>query len=160
MLPAVDPARLDAPALELLGHEAVQGPVREQAHDPLDNPFLDLIGVRQRVWREGYAEFELPVRAALLNRQGLLQGGVLSTLLDVACGYAGLHSAPGRPLRHGHSVTLNVHYVNKCRSGVVIARGHLEHAGGRLFFSRAEAWLDGSLLLATAQGTYKCSARG
>ncbi|QIM53413.1 PaaI family thioesterase [Hydrogenophaga crocea] len=125
----------------------------------VDNPFLELIGVRQTQWCEGYAEFELPVQPCLLNRQGVLQGGVLSTLLDVACGYAGLYSPPGHEPLHGHTVSLTVNFINKGASGVVVAKGFLVQRARTLFFARGEAWLDGTLLLASAQGSFKLTGR-
>lgn len=120
-----------------------------------DNPFLSLLGARAGPWREGYCEFLLPVRPELLNRQGFLQGGVLSTLLDVACGYSGLYSpAPAEP-RHGHTVSLSVNFLHKGCGGEVVAKGWLLERGRTMFFSRGEAWLDGKVLLATAQACFK-----
>ena len=58
----------------------------------LDNPFLETLGIQRSAWREGFAEFQLRVQPALLNRQQILQGGVIATMLDAACGYAGLYS--------------------------------------------------------------------
>jgi acyl-coenzyme A thioesterase PaaI-like protein len=66
--------------------------------DVLENPFLASLGMTRSDWREGYAEFRLDLQPELLNRQRVLQGGVVATLLDAACGYAGLYSAdPQRP---------------------------------------------------------------
>ena len=125
----------------------------------LDNPFLELIGARLAEWHEGHSEFHLPIRAELLNRQGVLQGGVLSTLLDVACGYAGLYSPPTHEPTHGHTVSLTVNFINKASSGVVITKGFLVQRTRTLFFARGEAWLDGTLLLASAQGSFKLTGR-
>ena len=121
----------------------------------VDNPFLELLGARRRAWTEGFSEFELPVRAALLNRQGVLQGGVLSTLLDVACGYAGLYSPPLQAALHGHTVSLAVNFLETGSRGTVVARGYLQQRRRSLFFARGEVWLDGAVLLATAQGSFK-----
>ncbi len=133
--------------------------VVDEAQAPIENPFLELIGARLVDWRDGYCEFHLPVTPALLNRQAVIQGGVLSTLLDVACGYAGLYSAPSHAPRHGHTVSLSINFVNKGSSGLVITKGFLIQRGRTLFFSRSEAWLDGAVLLATAQGSFKHTDR-
>ncbi|MBL0918580.1 MAG: PaaI family thioesterase [Hydrogenophaga sp.] len=124
----------------------------------LDNPFLELIGARLADWRDGYSEFHLPVRAELLNRQGVLQGGVLSTLLDVACGYAGLYTPPSHEPSHGHTVSLTVNFINKGSHGLVVTKGFLVQRARTLFFARSEAWIDGTVLLATAQGSFKLTA--
>ncbi len=124
----------------------------------LDNPFLELIGARLAEWRDGYSEFHLPIRAELLNRQGVLQGGVLSTMLDVACGYAGLYTPPSHEPSHGHTVSLTVNFINKGSQGMVVTKGFLVQRARTLFFARSEAWIDGTLLLATAQGSFKLTA--
>lgn len=56
----------------------------------LDNPFLEMLDVRLIAWRDGYAEMVMPVDARKLNRQGVVQGGAVATLLDAASGYAGI----------------------------------------------------------------------
>jgi uncharacterized protein (TIGR00369 family) len=125
------------------------------APGPFENPFLALLGATRGTWREDYCEFLLPVRPQLLNRQGVLQGGVLSTLLDVACGYSGLYSAPGAPALHGHTMSLSVNFLSKGCGGEVVAKGWLLERGRSVFFARGEAWLDGKQLLATAQACFK-----
>lgn len=129
--------------------------LEDGVHASFDNPFLDLIGAKRMEWCEGYSEFHLPIRGELLNRQGVLQGGVLSTLLDVACGYAGLYSQPAHVPLHGHTVSLTINFVNKGATGMVVTKGFLVQRGRTLFFARGEAWLNGTLLLATAQGSFK-----
>lgn len=124
----------------------------------VDNPFLTLIGARRGEWREGYCEFHLDVTPQLLNRQGVLQGGVLATLLDVACGYAGLHAGEATPV-HGHTVSLTTSFMSSGSRGHLAARGFLVQRTRTLFFARGEAWLDGKSLLATAQGCFKLAAR-
>lgn len=124
-----------------------------------ENPFLALLGARRGAWREGYCEFHLPVRPELLNRQGVLQGGVLSTLLDVASGYSGLYSASPDEILHGHTVSLTINFLHKGTIGHVVAKGFLVERQRSLFFARAEAWLDGTVLLATAQGIFKLARR-
>ena len=47
----------------------------------VDSPFLESLGARLTVWRAGYAEFSMPIHAGNLNRQGVLQGGAIATLL-------------------------------------------------------------------------------
>ena len=95
------------------------------AHDALvpepENPFLDLLGARRTEWRDGYAQFELRMHAALLNRQGVLQGGLIATLLDAACGYAGLYvAAPAEP-QHGLTLSLTCSFLDRGRGERIVA---------------------------------------
>lgn len=123
--------------------------------DVSDNPFLKTLGITRTAWREGYAEFQVPVQPALLNRQQMLQGGVIATLLDAACGYCGLYSAdPERPV-HGLTLSLTLNFLDKGLGDRVIAKGFLERKGKTVFFARGEAWLDDRVLIATAQGTFR-----
>lgn len=125
------------------------------ADHPLDNPFLETLGVRLTQWRDGYAELRMPIDASKLNRQGILQGGAIATLMDAAAGYAGIYAPPTEPQRHGFTLSLTTNYLDKGLGEFVTAKGFLERAGRTIFFSRAEAWVDDRVLIASAQGTFK-----
>jgi len=123
--------------------------------DVLENPFLAGLGMTRTGWREGYAEFRLHIQPGLLNRQRVLQGGVVATLLDAACGYAGLYSAdPQRPI-HGVTLSLTLNFLDKGVGETLIGKGFVERKGRSIFFARGEAWIDSKTLIATAQGTFK-----
>ncbi|WP_407670988.1 PaaI family thioesterase [Paraburkholderia sartisoli] len=121
----------------------------------MDNPFLDTLGVSRTAWREGYAEFQVRVQPALLNRRRVLQGGVIATLLDAACGYSGLFSADPERVIHGVTLSLTLNFLDKGLGDAVIAKGFLERRGKSIYFARGEAWVDSGILIATAQGTFK-----
>lgn len=121
----------------------------------LDNPFLRTLGVTQTAWREGYAEFHVKVQRALLNRQAVLQGGVIATLLDAACGYAGLYASEPDRFVHGLTLSLTLNFLEKGLGDTVVAKGFLQRKGKSIYFARGEAWMDDSVLIATAQGTFK-----
>ena len=97
----------------------------------------------------------MPIEARHLNRQGMLHGGLIATLLDAACGYAGLHSAEGEEEVHGVTVMLNIAYLKAARSGRVIARGRVSRSGRSLYFAEASLVDEEGEVLATAQGTFK-----
>jgi uncharacterized protein (TIGR00369 family) len=126
---------------------------------PIDNPFLESLGVRLTQWRSGYAELRMSIDASKLNRQGVLQGGAIATLLDAASGYAGLFAEPGEPARHGFTLSLTTNYLDTGLGEWVTARGFLERQGRSIFFSRGEAWVDDKILIASAQGTFKYSKK-
>jgi uncharacterized protein (TIGR00369 family) len=123
----------------------------------IDNPFLESLGVRLTQWREGYAELSMSIEASKLNRQGVLQGGAIATLLDAAAGYAGLYVPPGQPALHAFTLSLTTNYLDKGLGERVTAKGFLERQGRSIFFSRGEAWVDDRILIASAQGTFKYS---
>ncbi len=124
----------------------------------LDNPFLESLDVRISAWRTGYIELIMPINASKLNRQGVLQGGAVATLLDAAAGYAGIFSEPDQPALHAFTLSLTTNFLDKGVGQQVMAKGILDRKGKSIYFARAEAWVDETLLIATAQGTFKYSA--
>ena len=97
----------------------------------------------------------MPIDATKLNRQRVLQGGAIATLLDAAAGYTGIFSMPGEAERHAFTLSLTTNFLDKGQGHHVEAIGTLERKGRSIFFARAEAWVDDTLLVATAQGTFK-----
>lgn len=125
----------------------------------LSNPFLQSLGVELVHWSAGEAEFHMPIEARHLNRQGMLHGGLIATLLDAACGYAGLHAGEGEEEVHGVTVMLNIAYLKAARAGTVVARGKVSRSGRSLYFAEAALVDDDGEVLATAQGTFKQGGR-
>jgi uncharacterized protein (TIGR00369 family) len=125
----------------------------------LSNPFLQSQGVELVHWVPGEAEFHMPIQARHLNRQGMLHGGLVATLLDAACGYAGLHVGEGEEEVHGVTVMLNIAYLSAAREGSVVARGRVSRSGRSLYFAEASLMSTEGVLLATAQGTFKQGGR-
>lgn len=122
----------------------------------LNNPFLERLGVRLNAWREGYVELCLLPTEAHSNRIGIVQGGVIASLLDTACGYAGLFSEPGAEPQHAITITLTISYVapaGLCEPLTVA--GQVTGQGRSIYFSSAEARTVSGTLVASAQGAFK-----
>jgi uncharacterized protein (TIGR00369 family) len=125
------------------------------APDGNDNPLLDDLGIRLVDVGAGRASFEIDIQPRHLNRQGNLQGGVAATLLDAACGYAGLAGAEGAGLGNAVTMTLAISYIAKVRAGRLVARGHVTKMGRSVYFSQGELVGASGDLIATAQGAFK-----
>lgn len=121
----------------------------------LRNPFLQGLGVELVDWTPGEAEFHLAIEPRHLNRQGMLHGGLIATLMDAACGYAGLHSDEGEEEVHGVTVMLNIAYLQPARSGTVVVTGRVIRQGRSLYFAEATLYSEAGEVLATAQGSFK-----
>ncbi|WP_458098208.1 PaaI family thioesterase [Roseomonas sp. WA12] len=119
-----------------------------------ENPLLAFLGIGQQAWETGQATFGLTVGPQHLNRQGKLQGGVLATLLDVACGYAGLWRPLGEPPIQAVTVMLAVSYLATVQTGRVTATGRVTRSGRRIYFASGEVIEEDGTLLATAQGSF------
>ncbi|CAG2134621.1 hypothetical protein D3C87_932320 [compost metagenome] len=126
----------------------------------LDNPLLEFLGVQLERVGPGACTFALDIEPRHLNRQGSLQGGVSATLLDAACGYAGLHQEEGThgsALGNAVTLMLTISYLGKVSTGRVRAVATVTHAGRSIYFSSAELLTAAGERIATAQGTFKRS---
>ncbi|WP_439686267.1 PaaI family thioesterase [Cupriavidus oxalaticus] len=132
-------------------------PVDPAVLPPTDNPLLDYLGIRLASVGDGRCTFVLDIEPRHLNRQGSVQGGVIATLLDAACGYAGLPTGPDGALGHAVTVMLAISYLSKASAGRLRATATVSRAGKSLYFASAELATDAGVLVATAQGTFKRS---
>lgn len=122
---------------------------------PIENPFLEWLGVTLTDWSPGYAEMHLPMKQELGNRSNRVHGGVICTLLDSVCGYCGIYTPPGQPQPRGLTLSLTTQFMSSGEGGIMIAKGYIERKGRSIYFSRGEVWLDDTQLLATAVGSFK-----
>ncbi|MEF7613909.1 PaaI family thioesterase [Aquincola sp. MAHUQ-54] len=121
------------------------------------NAFLEHLGTRLVAWETGFCRLELDIEPRHLNRQSSLQGGVTATLLDAACGYAGLITdADGQPV-NALTLMLSISYHARAQEGLLIAEGRVTGGGRRIYFASAELRTADGRLVATAQGTFKRS---
>lgn len=121
---------------------------------PLDNPLLESLGIALAHVGAGTCTFELDIEPRHLNRQRTLQGGVSATLLDAACGYAGLQQGDGE-LGNAVTLMLAISYLGKVSTGRVRATATVTRAGRGIYFSSAELVTEDGDCIATAQGTFK-----
>ncbi|WP_235971753.1 PaaI family thioesterase [Azohydromonas caseinilytica] len=120
-----------------------------------DNPLLQHLGIELAEVAAGRAVFRIDLDRRHLNRQGSLQGGVAATLLDAACGYAGLVGADGQLQGNAVTVMLNVAYLRKVSRGRLRATGTVTRAGRSMYFATGELATESGELIATAQGAFK-----
>lgn len=125
------------------------------ASDNPGNPLLEHLGIELIEVESGRAVFAMTISPKHLNRQGSLQGGVSATLLDAACGYAGLATGNGETLGNAVTVMLNISYLRRVDSGRIRAIGTVTRMGRSVYFSAAELLTEDGQLIATAQGVFK-----
>ncbi len=121
----------------------------------LDNPLLEHLGVRLLAWEPGACTLELALEPRHLNRQASLQGGVTATLLDAACGYAGLQQAQAGDIVNAVTLSLSINYLARAAEGTVRATARVTGGGRRVYFASGELHDAQARLLATAQGAFK-----
>jgi uncharacterized protein (TIGR00369 family) len=125
------------------------------AQTDLPSGFRQLVGYRMIEWRDGEAAVTLTIGPRHLNRAGALHGGVISTLIDAAGGYAGTYCAEPGHVRRCVTVSLTTQYLAQTKSGVLTARARVRGGGKRLFMVSAEVHDEAGTLLATGEGIYR-----
>ncbi|MHA7682963.1 PaaI family thioesterase [Cupriavidus sp. PET2-C1] len=120
----------------------------------LENPFLESLNLTIVEWQPDLVRMSLMPQAAHLNNTGVVQGGILATLLDAAGGYAGLFPEHGTR-RAATTISLNVNYVSSARVEPLLVVGRRVGGGRRVFFSNAEVTDSQGRLIATAQAAFR-----
>ena len=121
----------------------------------LHNPFLTHLGVQFVDWRQGCAVFEMRFGDIHTNPAGRLHGGVMATLLDVACGYAGLFNQDPKVTMRALTLGLTLNFVRSAKGPSVRAIGELAGGGREIFFSTGKLLDSEGNLVATCQGNFK-----
>ena len=117
--------------------------------------FHSLLGYRQSSWEENEAVLELALQPRHLNLGGVIHGGVLTSLLDIAMAQAGTYCPyPGR-MRKAITLSLTTTFTGQCSSGTIRVTGRKRAGGRRIFNSTGEVHDDKGNLLAMAEGTFR-----
>jgi uncharacterized protein (TIGR00369 family) len=125
------------------------------ARDVLSSDFSKLMGVSYGPWEPGKAVLRLEMRPHHANRLGIAHGGVILTLLDIACGMSGIHRASGASQRLCVTVSLTTNFIASTKTAVIHGVGELTSERKSLFYASARLSDDNGVLLATATGVYK-----
>jgi uncharacterized protein (TIGR00369 family) len=88
------------------------------------------LGARVTRLAPGEVELELPFRADLTQQHGYLHAGIVTTLLDSACGYAAFSLMPADATVL--SVEFKVNLLAPAEGELLIARGRVLRAGRTL----------------------------
>lgn len=118
--------------------------------------FGDLVGFRITAWEIDHVEVALLVERRHLNRGMVLHGGMLSTLVDSACGYSGTHPEMPEGQRRAVTLSLNIQFIGPGREGsYLVAVGEKTGGGRSIFFSRCDIRDEDGKLVATGEGTFR-----
>jgi len=122
----------------------------------LYGPFAEVLGYRLDDWAEDRAVVTLEVGERHMNRSGVIHGGVLTTLIDTACGFAGCYRPPPQPGRRAITLALTTQFIGPVPVGARLAATARRMGGGRqVFFSHCELRDQDGRLVATGDGTFR-----
>jgi uncharacterized protein (TIGR00369 family) len=114
-------------------------------------PFAQWLGIRLVAEAEQW-HFEVDGAALPANRSGVVQGGLLATLLDISLAYSVRCAAPdcGRI----STVNLDVHFLQP-GSGRLLATATALQVGGTLGFARGAVKMADGTSVAVATGSFR-----
>ncbi len=123
----------------------------------VDGPsgFRQLLGYGVEVWREHEAVVSISVGPRHLNRAGNVHGGLITTLIDAAAGFAGCYTPVPGNVRKATTLSMSTQFVAKLSAGRLIATGRVTGGGRKIFHVGVEVRDAHGTLIATGQCTYK-----
>ncbi len=117
--------------------------------------FHSMLGYRKVSREENEAIIELEILPNHLNFGGVIHGGVLTSLLDIALAEAGTYCPfPGR-IRKAITLSLTTTFTGQCSGGVIRITGRKRAGGSRIFNSTGEVHDENGNLLALGEGTFR-----
>lgn len=104
----------------------------------------------------GYAEVTLTVGPQHLNRLGVLHGGVLTTLLDSATGYAVAFVVSPTQMKPAVTLSLNTQFLGQTGIGDrLIATGRHIGGGKTIAYATAEVKTEDGRVVARGDAVYR-----
>ena len=126
--------------------------------DPLrvHGGFADLVGYELVNWEDDLAEVGLTVEKRHLNRSGVMHGGVLTTLIDTACGYSGCYTPESETPRRAFTLSLTSSFIGAAQEGQrLVARARRSGGGKSVFFADCEVLDQDGRVIGSGQGAFK-----
>ncbi len=123
---------------------------------PLHGPFAGVVGYELSDWTEDRAVVTLQIDDRHMNRSGILHGGVMATLIDSACGFAGCYRAPPQAKRRAMTLSLHSQFLGAVLPGATLTAEATKTGGGKqIFFSSCEVRDQDGNLVGRGDGTFR-----
>lgn len=142
-------------------------PIRALTQAFTDIPFNQMLGLRLDQLDADHVTMSFNMKNELIGNflQGILHGGVISSVLDMAGGMLVMASAIynhpqwtlddlPKMLSKCSTVDLQISYLRPGKGELFLAKAWLIKSGSKISFTRMELYNQDELLLATATGTY------
>jgi uncharacterized protein (TIGR00369 family) len=119
-----------------------------------NNPIVQFVGIKLLEVIPGRSNLVLPHRQELQNSMGVLQGGILGVLADVAGGVS-LYSVLPDPVKAViPTIEFKLNFLRPAGGQDVIAHGRVAHHGRRIAVCQVDLSTEKEILLATGLFTY------
>jgi uncharacterized protein (TIGR00369 family) len=104
---------------------------------------MQLIGASLEKVEPGIVEISIPFREDLTQQDGFMHAGIVTTILDSACGYAAYTLMPAAS--SVLSVEFKVNLLAPANGSRISARAEVKRSGRTLTVCNADAFADGKL---------------
>ena len=119
-------------------------------------PLQRHLGFELTGWRVDYCQITLPLAPYLLNRYGILHGGLHTTFLDTVMGFCGCYT--GDRACHQLVLSLGISFLAQSTGRTLIAEGRRTGGGPKTFFAAATVCDDTSAQIANGTGVFRYPA--
>ena len=119
-----------------------------------DEGFRKWLGVEYQTMEDGHAVVLLNVRDEMRNPRGVVQGGVIAALVDIAMATAaagGNYDTRRRPMA---TLEMKVNYLAAATGDRLTAVAHVIRAGSRTSVARCEVFFGNREVCAAGLGTF------
>ncbi len=99
---------------------------------------MTTIGATMTRVEAGTVEIRMPYSASLTQQNGFIHGGIITSIVDSACGYAALTLTP--PNHDVLAVEFKVNLINPARGEEFVATAHVLKAGKNLTFCEGKVF--------------------
>lgn len=117
--------------------------------------FREMLGIRFVGVKDNSVVLEMMIGPQHLNTDGVLHGGVLGSLIDIACGVAIGQPLPGGTVRKAVTLSLTTSFTGQAKSGLIKVIGRTRAGGRRIVFASAEVIDAHGNLLAFGEGSFR-----
>src|SRR5574337_1966442 len=117
--------------------------------------FSKYLGIEFKDFRQGYTRCELAVKPELLNRLGLVHGGVTYSLADTSMGGAVFSLLEDN--QYCVAMEVKTNYLRPVTQGALVAEARVVHCGQRVAVATCEVRDDKGNLVAMATGSFYIS---
>jgi uncharacterized protein (TIGR00369 family) len=116
------------------------------------SPFWAYLGMKEQMQDNGSAEVRLDIFPELLQRRGLVHGGVIASLIDGSIGSA-IRSTLGQDGATA-TIELKINYLKPAKGTYLVAKASLYHKGGTIAVGKSEVYDDADQLVAVGTATF------
>lgn len=125
------------------------------AYQLMETGYHKVLDYQHYDWGLGFSTLKMQVLPKHLNMAGVIHGGVLTGLLDIACAQSGIYFPDEQVVRRSVTLSLTTTFTGQCSGGVITATGKVRARGRKIYNASGEIKDEQGNLLAFGEGTFR-----